>query len=125
MESSNSTPVQLSEGFQARYASDLKFDRLSVQLSMLPDLLQTANEQHQLRIKVTTISTVCQLMNICSFAKAMLSEVDRIYLTVPMSSATAERTFSALRRPKKLLMDNYDPKETKSCCITPHTQATK
>ena len=107
VESSNGTPVQLSEGFQARYASDLKFDRLSVQLSMLPDLLQTANEQHQLGIKkVTTISTVCQLMNICSFAKAMLSEVDRllrIYLTVPMSSATAERTFSALRRLKNYL----------------------
>jgi len=36
----------------------------------------------------------------------MLSEVDRllrIYLTVPMSSATAERTFSALRRLKNYL----------------------
>jgi len=66
VESSNGTPVQLSQGFQARYASDLKFDRLSVQLSVLPDLLQTANEQHQLGINVTTISTVCQLMNMVS-----------------------------------------------------------
>ena len=67
---------------------------------MLPDILKTANQEHKLGIKkVTSISTACELFNTCTFAKSMLVNVHRllrIYLTVPMSSATAERTFSAL-----------------------------
>ena len=107
VQSCSDVAVQPSEDFKKLYASDLKFDRLIVQLSMLPDLVQTANTKYQLGIrKVTSITTVCQLMSVCSLAKTMLSEVDcllRIYLTVPMTSATAERTFSTLRRVKNYL----------------------
>ena len=40
-------------------------------------------------------------MNVNTFSQTFLGEVNhllRIYLTVPMSSATAERTFSCLKR---------------------------
>ena len=100
VESCNGKNVQFSETFVNTYATDLKFDRLAVQLAMLPDLLKTTNELHQMGIKrVTSINTICEVMNTCKFAKNMLSEVDhllRVYLTIPMSSATAERTFSSL-----------------------------
>lgn len=45
-------------------------------------------------------------MNVNSFSKIFLSEVDRLlrmYLTIPLTSATAERTFSTLRRLKSYL----------------------
>lgn len=89
------------------YKGDLNFERLTLQLSMLPDLLRTANEKQNMGIKkVTSISTVCEVFNTCTFAKTMLNDVDRllrIYLTVPITSATAERTFSTVRRIKNYL----------------------
>ena len=84
---------------------DLDLDRLAVQLHMLPDLLGTANVEHKLGIrKVTSVGT--QIFNASPHSKQMLQQVDRllrIYLTVPMASATAERSFSALRRLKNYL----------------------
>ena len=86
---------------------ELNFERLKLQLMMLPDLLKTANEAEAVRIiRVTSIGTVIDLMIMNSFSQSFLSEVNsllRIYLTVPMSSATAERTFSTLRRLKNYL----------------------
>ena len=86
---------------------NINFDNLKVQLQMLPDLLHTANEQCHLGIKkVTSISTICEILNSGHHGKVMLSEVHRllrIYLTVPMTTATAERTFSTLRHLKNYL----------------------
>ena len=56
--------------------------------------------------RVTSIGTIEDLMNANNFSKTFLGEVDRIiriYLTVPMTSATAERTFSTLWRLKNYL----------------------
>ena len=52
-------------------------------------------------------------MNANSFSKSFLSEVDcllRIYLTIPMTSATAERTFSTVRRLKSYLRSTMSQK---------------
>ena len=81
---------------------------------MLPDLLRTANEEHELGVKkVTSIGTIAELFNTCSYSKTMLREVSRllrIFLTVPMASATAERSFSALRRLKHYLRTTMSQK---------------
>ena len=56
--------------------------------------------------KVTSINTVYEVFKNCTFAKTMLSEVHKviqIYLTVPVTSATAERSFSVLQRVKNYL----------------------
>ena len=106
LKSCNDIPVQFSVEFVEKYSTDLNMERLKVQLAMLPDLIKTANEQYHFGIKkVTSINTLCDVMNTGNFSKTMFSEVDRllrVYLTIPMSSATAERTFSALR-----LLKNY------------------
>ena len=85
----------------------------SVQLSMLPDV-RMANEEHHLGIcKVTSVNTVCEIFNICKFPKTMLCEVHRllrIYLTIPLTSATAERTFSTLQRLKSYLRSTMTQK---------------
>lgn len=81
---------------------------------MLPDVVTTANEEHRMGIKrVTTIRTVCDVFNKCRFPKTMLGEVDHLlhlYLTIPLTSATAERTFSTLRRLKSYLRSTMTQK---------------
>ena len=115
VKSCNGITVQPSESFAAMYAKDLNLVRLRIQLCMLPDLLRTANEEHELCVvkKVTSIGTIVELFNTCSYSKTMLREVSRllrIFLTVPMASASAERRFSALRRLKNYLRTTMSQK---------------
>ena len=73
-------------------------DRFVTQLALLPDVVKAANTDYHLRVrKVTSIDTMCEIFNTCIFPKTMLSDVDRlirIYLTIPLTSVTAERSFS-------------------------------
>ena len=82
---------------------------------MLPDLVNTENEKQAIPIQhVTSVSTICELFNSNHFAKTMLCEVHKlmvIYLTVPMTSATAERSFSSLRRLKSYLRSTMTQKK--------------
>ena len=107
----NGNARQPSGTLQELYESEIDFKRLEAQLAMLPDLVKTVNLQNASQgqvviTQVTANSTVCDMMNNSSFGKAMFSEVHkllRIYLTVPMTSASAERTFSTLKRLKTYL----------------------
>ena len=105
LQSCAAQPVKPSAALKSMYKDDLDFNNLEFQLNMLPDLIKTANKEHQMGIKkVTSINTVCEVFNNCTFAKTMLSEVHKviqIYLTVPVTSA--ERSFSVLRRVKNYL----------------------
>ena len=95
------------ENFEEMYKGDIDMNKLKIQLSLLPDVLKTSNEEHKMGIKkVTMVKTVCEMFNVCKFPKTMLSEVDKVlklYLTLPLTSATAERCFSSLRRLKSYL----------------------
>ena len=106
----NGGKVNPSESFCSMYSEDIDIDKLKMQLSLLPDLLRTANNEmsgHGVPIrKVTSIRTVIDLMNSNTLTKSLLSQVDtllRIYLTIPLSTSTAERAFSTLRRLKNYL----------------------
>ena len=90
------------------YEKDVQMDRLAIQLQMLPDMIKTYNENHpDTKIdKVTLIRTLCDVMNALPACKTMLSEVSKllvILLTIPVTTATAERAFSTLRRVKSYL----------------------
>ena len=73
----------------------------------MPDVRKTGNTDYQIGIKkVTTFNTACQLFEPCKFPNTMLSKVHKVlqlYLTIPLSSATAERAFSTLQRLKSYL----------------------
>ena len=101
IKSCNGVVVKPSDEIIAKYKSDINFERLLPQLAMMPELLKAANEENSTEIKeVTSMGIVCDMMNGTSIGKVMFSEVHqliRLYLTVPMTSATAERTFSTLR----------------------------
>ena len=78
---------------------------LKEELPNLPFLLKMYNSDpsHPTIKRVTKIVTVCSIFNTIKSAKEMCPAIHallRLYLTIPMSSATAERTFSVLRRLK-------------------------
>ena len=84
--------------------SDVDQSRLEIQLLMIPDMIKTAFDGSVK--KVTMLRTLSDAMNKNEIYKGMLSEVDkllRIYFTFPVTSATAERAFSSLRRIKTFL----------------------
>ena len=90
------------------YNKDIDKQRLAIQLKMLPDLVRNYNERNPVTAikKVSTLRTLCEIMNDVTSSKTMFSEVLtllRIVLTIPVTSATAERAFSALRRLKTFL----------------------
>ena len=70
---------------------------------MLPEIVKLHGEKNGTQItKVTTVRTICDAILPGQF-QSLLSEVDklvRLYLTIPVTTATAERSFSALRRVK-------------------------
>ncbi len=91
------------------YRNDIDVQRLKTQLLMLPDLIRTRNLKlpNHLPVKrVTNVRTICDIMNEIGISKDMLSEVLRllkIFYTLPVTTSTAERTLSALRRLKTFL----------------------
>lgn len=112
--SCNGNTHDLSSNFENLYSDFVDIPKLQIQLSLLPDVLKTGNNDHGMGIKrVTMVSSVCELFETCQFPKTMLEEVHKVlllYLTVPLSSATAERAFSSLRRLKSYLRSTMTQK---------------
>ena len=70
--------------------------------------------------KVTTISTICDVFNEQPSMKKLLSEIHtllKIYLTIPVTTATAERCFSALKRIKTYLQNSMTQECLNNCMI--------
>lgn len=124
IKSCNAVQMKPSAAFCTMYKDGLQMDRLTTQLSTLPDLLKTVNDQQRLGIrKVTSIGTVNQLMNANDFSKTFLSQLDqllRIYLTIPMTSTTAKRSFSTLRRLKSYLRSTMTQKRLNHVLLHTH-----
>ena len=78
-----------------------------MQLQMLPDLVKAYKQSQGLsRLEIISMQTIADIFNKVPMAKDMFSEVDtllRIYFTVPITTCTAERSFSCLRCMKTYL----------------------
>ena len=89
------------------YHVDLDVRMLEIQLQMLPDLLQAFKKSKNLQnIIVTKPSSVSEILAVVPMAKEMFSEVYkllRLFLTIPVTTCTAERSFSALMQMKTYL----------------------
>ena len=115
--SCNGIKVIPSEKMKKIYGQELDFEQLESQLLMLPDLVKTENQKSRQSIPIKyilTISTVCEIFISNPFTKLMLSEVNKmlfLYLTAPMTSSTAERLFSSLRRLKTYLRSTMTQKK--------------
>ena len=90
------------------YSSDLDKNKLTRQLQMVPDVLAEVKKSaafNELKT-VTSVSTIADILkNFPSYAD-LLSEIRtliKIFMTIPVSTASAERSFSVLRRLKTYL----------------------
>ena len=104
----NTNHFAIPEAISETYAEDLDEKRLDLQLKMLPDLVKCSNAEVPIK-QVTKLETLCKVMLENVNNRKLFSEVDkllRLYLTIPATSATAERTFSVLRRLKSYLRAN-------------------
>lgn len=82
---------------------------------MLPDIFKVDSE-NEIK-KVTLIDTICQHMKE-PITKTLLSEVTKlvqIYLTIPVTTATPERSFSSLRRIKTYLRSTMTQARLNHC----------
>ena len=88
------------------YKNDLDLSQLKYQLLMLPDVIRVRNQRLRNDVpitKVTNVRTLYSVMCEISLGKEIFSEVLRlikIFYTIPVTTSTAERAFSALRRLK-------------------------
>ena len=70
--------------------------------------------------RLTTERTICEAMNSSSVCKEMVPSVHnllRLYLTVPVTSATSERTFSTLKCVLTSLHSSMTEKYLNYCLI--------
>ena len=79
---------------------------VKIQLSMVADMIKTSLTDKITIKEVTNVRTIADIMQQSEIYKGMLTEIDKIlkiYYTFPVTSATAESSFSALRRIKTFL----------------------
>lgn len=96
--------IEIPKSLHTTYSADVDIGRLQSQLKMLSDFIKAATNA-PLK-EVTSIRTIIDALNSSQIGKTLLSEVTKlikIYLTIPVTTATAERSFSALRRLKTWL----------------------
>lgn len=82
------------------YKDDIDFQKLKLHLQMLPDAVKATPLDGIYVRKVTRVQTICDIFNEQPSVKALLSEVHKlilIYLTIPVTTATAERSLSVLK----------------------------
>ena len=85
------------------FGTDIDCGRLGHQLYHVYDAVKNTLPEV---CQVTNIRTICEAFNKTPVTKTLLGEVHkllRLYLTLPVASATSERTFSSLRRLKTYL----------------------
>ena len=109
------------------YRKDIDFNKLVLHLKMLPDAIKAVPLDGWQIHEVTKVQTICDVFNKQTSFKVMLSEVHKLvllYLTVPVTTATAERSFSGLKRIKTYLRNSM----TQQClnhCMLLHFIGTK
>ena len=88
---------------------DVDLARLRIQLCMLPDMIKAAfNSSVE---QVTNVRTIASAMLESDIYQKMLREVDKLlvlYFTFPVTTSTAERSFSSLRRLKSYLRNTMN-----------------
>ena len=84
---------------------------------MLPDAVKQCSKGIK---EVTKVRTICDVLNDYPGIKRMLSEVHKlvkIYYTVPVTTAPAERSFSCLRRIKTYLRNSMTQPRLNHCML--------
>ncbi|XP_041351225.1 uncharacterized protein LOC121370176 [Gigantopelta aegis] len=98
----NGTSVEFLDSIKL-YTKDIDMTKLKTHLKLLPQFIQVTNEDIK---HVGSMRTIASALNSSQVGKKLLSEVTsllQIYFTIPVTTATAERSFSILGRLKTWL----------------------
>ena len=93
-----------------------------VEIPQLYSNIHTFSCEHEVEDSSTTLRTLCDIMNVMPSSKVMFSEVFtllRLVLTIPVTTATAERTFSTLRRLKNFLRSSVTQPQLNHTILLP------
>jgi hypothetical protein len=85
------------------FGDDCDYEKLTRQLGLLKDICESEHVSH-----IDTVVSKLKNMGKCSMLMSEVTRLLRLYLVIPASSASAERSFSALRRIKNLSPWHYD-----------------
>ena len=93
------------------YGNDIDKSKLERQLKMVPDMLREVKKSNDFRAlkSVSSIFTIAEIFKSYPMYGGLFSEIFKlvkIFMTIPVSTASAERSFSALRRLKTYLRSN-------------------
>jgi len=101
---------------------DVDCDRLKQECTMIFDFFQTVIRDNEVGIKqVTKISTIIDVFNAQPIGKSIFHQYSRLlqlYLTVPVTTATAERSFSVMNRMKTCLRSTMTQTRLNSVFLT-------
>ena len=99
------------------FKEDVNVADLKNQLPLLLDMIRKACP---LVKKVTSVQTICNVMNTSDVYKSMLPAVHKLlklYLTFPVTLSTSERTFSALRRVLTYMRASMTEQRLNNCML--------
>ena len=115
--SANGKSYSFPNTFKEIYDKDIDMEKLSLQLQLLPDAMKGSPTKIK---EVTRIRTICDILNDQPGVKNLLSEVHkvlRIYYTILVTTASAERSFSALKRIKTYLRNSITQHRLNHCML--------
>ena len=99
LDSASGKPTTLSDDFVSLYTKDIDMEKLKLQLKLLPDAVKTVTPDGIPIRQVTRVQTLCDVLNTQNCFKTLMSEVHKllkIYLTIPVTTASSERNFQHL-----------------------------
>lgn len=91
--------------------------KLSLQLQILPDAIRSNAKDLK---EVTKVGTICDVLNEQPGIQKLLTEVHKlikVYYTIPVTTASAERSFSALKRIKTYLRNSMTQQRLNHCML--------
>ena len=118
--SANGEPVNLPDDMMEMYKNDIDMEKLKLHLQLLPDAIKLVNLNEVPIKEVTRISTICDVFNAQPILKSFITEVYKVlklYLTIPVTTASAERNFSALKRVKTYLRNSMTQSWLNHCML--------
>ena len=102
LDSANGITRDIPESITTTYRGDIDKEHLFLHLQMLPDAINQYSVSAFPIRNITSVRTLCDVLNFGG-TKQLLSQVPillQFFLTIPVTTATSEWTFSALRRLK-------------------------
>ncbi|CAF3876981.1 unnamed protein product [Rotaria sordida] len=100
---------------------DINVEKLKVQAHMISDFFKSVITTKQMKIKqITKMSTICEVLKSMDIGKQMFSEYHKLiklYLIIPVTTATAERAFSTLNRLKSTFRASMNQSRLNHCLL--------